>query len=111
MSTTLGFSLLFVLTTLGVLWGMLSNHRRIPAWVNRHDKLMHFAAFALLAALAQAAWPSLSWWWLWLSLTLMGLLGEGLQHCLAANRRFCWRDALANALGAASMLAFWHSLI
>ena len=109
MTPALGFAGLFMLTAGLVLWGMLSHHRLIPAWVNRHDKLMHFGAFALLAALAQVAWPSLSRWLLWVSLTAFGLLAEGLQQLLA-NRRFCWRDALANSLGAATAIALWPDL-
>ncbi len=103
------FALMFVLTGAIVLWGMLTNPVRLPGWIGRHDKLMHFLAFAWLAALAQAAWPGMSWLYLWVILSALGLLAEGLQH-LTASRRFCWRDALANALGAASMLGALHWL-
>ncbi|MFM8865915.1 MAG: hypothetical protein ACKOFG_13630 [Limnohabitans sp.] len=103
------FALMFVLTGGIVLWGMLTDAAWVPKWIGRHDKLMHFLAFAGLAALAQAAWPDVPWVFLWMLLTGLGLLAEGLQH-LTANRSFCWRDALANALGAAAMLGTLHWL-
>lgn len=103
------FGLLFVLVASTVLWGMLTTSPLVPGWVCRHDKLMHFLAFALLAALAQSAWPGLSGGLLWAVLSALGLLAEGLQH-LSASRRFCWRDATANALGAACMLVLMHWL-
>lgn len=86
------------------LWGMLSHHPRIPQWVHRHDKVMHFAAFAILAAIARGAWPTITLLHLWVALALMGLLMEVLQQLLT-RRFFCWKDALANAMGAAVMLA------
>lgn len=104
------FVLLFVLTGAIVLWGMLTSSPKVPSWIYRHDKLMHFAAFALLAALAQAGWPNLSGLALWSILTAMGLLAEGLQQ-LTATRSFCWRDAMANALGAGSTLVLLAWLV
>ena len=101
------FAALFALVAATVLWGMLTTSPLVPGWICRHDKLMHFLAFALLAALAHSAWPGLSGWLLWAVLSGLGLLAEGLQH-LSASRRFCWRDATANALGAASMLVIVH---
>lgn len=98
------FAALFVITSSLALWGMLSQHHRIPQWVHRHDKTMHFVAFAILAAFARGAWPSTPILHLWLALVLMGLLMEGLQQFLT-RRFFCWKDALANAMGAAVMLA------
>lgn len=83
-----------------VLWGLLSPVRSLPAWSHRHDKLLHALAFAVFAVLASLGWPEVSPWALWLALTLAGLAGEGLQH-LTPDRRFCWRDAVANAMGAA----------
>lgn len=103
------FVVLFALTGALVLWGMLTTSPRVPGWVCRHDKLMHFLAFAWLAVLAQAALPEFSAGLLWMGLSALGLLAEGLQH-LSASRRFCWRDALANSFGAASMLLALHWL-
>lgn len=97
------FVLLFSLTSMLALWGMLTSHPSIPHWVHRYDKVMHFVAFALLAALAQSAWPGTEALALWVGLSLIGLLTEGMQHLLT-HRKFCWRDATANALGAAAAL-------
>lgn len=105
MNTHPWFGLLFALTGSLALWGMLTRHHRVPEWVHRHDKAMHFLAFALLAALAQGAWPEATGLTLWVGLSLLGLLTEGLQHLLT-SRRFCWRDATANAMGAATVLVF-----
>ena len=82
-----------------VLWGLLSPVRSLPAWSHRHDKLLHALAFAVFAVLASLGWSEVSPWELWLALTLAGLASEGLQH-LTPDRRFCWRDAVANAMGA-----------
>lgn len=101
------FAVLFVIAGSVALWGMLSHHPRIPRWVHRHDKAMHFAAFAILAVFARGAWPASPLLHLWVALVLMGLLMEGLQQLLT-RRFFCWKDALANALGAAVMLALMN---
>lgn len=102
MSTLLS-DVALVLLCLGamvVLWGLLSPVKRLPAWSHKHDKLMHAMAFAVLAVLAYASWPGIHLVGLWLALSLAGLASEGLQH-LTPERRFCWRDAAANAAGAA----------
>lgn len=83
-----------------VLWGLLSPVHSLPAWSHQHDKLLHALAFAMFAALASLGWPGVAPWVLWLVLVLAGLASEGLQH-LTPDRRFCWRDAIANAIGAA----------
>ena len=101
------FALLFLATTSLALWGMLTRNPAIPPWVHRHDKAMHFLAFALLAALAQGAWSSVSLLHIWFALAALGLRTEGLQELLS-ERRFCWRDAAANALGAATVLGALH---
>ncbi len=101
------FAFLFVLTGSLAHWGMLCQHPLIPQWVHRHDKAMHFAAFAALAAFALGAWPATPLLHLWAALTLLGLLMETLQHLLT-RRCFCWKDALANSLGAAFMLGLPH---
>ena len=102
MSTLLS-DVALVLLCLGamvVLWGLLSPVKRLPAWSHKHDKLLHAVAFAVLAALAYASWPGIHLVGLWLALSLAGLASEGLQQ-LTPERRFCWRDAAANAAGAA----------
>lgn len=97
------YAWLFFITSALVIWGMLSSHRCIPTWVHRHDKAMHFVAFAWLAFLAQGAWPHIGLVSIWYVLTLGGLMGEGLQG-LVSQRKFCIKDATANALGAATSL-------
>jgi len=97
------FQLLGLCTLGAVLMGMLTNAAFIPAWFHRNDKFMHFVAFGALAGMAHGAWPRLDLWVLWGLITTLGVLAEVAQH-LTVNRRFCWRDALANALGAASVL-------
>lgn len=103
------FVVLFGLTGILALWGMLTRHPCIPQWVYRHDKAMHFVAFALLATLAQGAWPATAASALWVGLSLVGLITEAMQHLLT-TRRFCWRDATANALGAAAALTLGCTL-
>ena len=97
------FAWLFVITCALVIWGMLSSHPYIPTWVHRHDKAMHFIAFAWMAYLAQGAWPHMGLLNTWTVLTVGGLMGEALQGLLS-RRKFCVKDALANALGAATSL-------
>ena len=83
-----------------VLWGLLSPVQRLPTWSHKHDKLLHAVAFAVLAVLVHASWPSAHLGKLWLILVLAGFASEGLQQ-LTPSRRFCWRDAVANAVGSA----------
>lgn len=83
-----------------VLWGLLSPVGRLPAWSHRHDKVLHALAFAILAVLCYLSWPGVHLVALWVLLVLAGLASEGLQQ-LTPQRRFCWRDATANAIGAA----------
>lgn len=74
-------------------------NRLLPPLPN--DKLLHFGAFAVLAALAlraEPAWPPRALW-------LAGLMGLGvLIECLQTlvpDRGFCWRDVAANGSGIA----------
>lgn len=97
------FQILWACTLVMVLIGMLTAVNLIPSWVHRHDKIAHFVAFGVLAGMAHGAWPGTALLALWGGITFLGLLTEAAQH-LTATRRFCWRDALANALGAGSVL-------
>lgn len=99
-------AILFVCSALGLCIGCLVPNRWLPPLPN--DKLMHFAAYALLTVLAlriaQTSEQALSW--------LAGLLvGGWLIECLQAlvpDRSFCWRDIAANAAGIGSAaLAFF----
>ncbi|WP_229459398.1 VanZ family protein [Massilia cavernae] len=79
--------------------GCLVPNRWLPPLPN--DKVMHFAAFAVLSGLAlriaDGAVESAAW--------LLGLLvGGWVIECLQAlvpDRSFCWRDIGANAAGIA----------
>jgi len=102
-----GFTALFLATTVLTMWGMLTRNPNVPAWVHRHDKVMHFLAFAVLAGLARGAWPTQSLLLLWTCVTGLGLVAEVMQN-LTSHRQFSWGDGLANALGAAVMLLALH---
>jgi hypothetical protein len=78
--------------------GCLLPNRWLPSLPN--DKLMHFAAYALLSALAVAitpGWPELAVWLV--GLFLAGWLVECLQGAFVSGRKFCWLDIRANAAG------------
>lgn len=74
------------------------------SWLPRlpNDKLLHFAAFALLSALAMRVAGNGTERWLW----LLGLLvGGWVIECLQSfvpGRMYCWRDLAANAAGIAA---------
>lgn len=84
--------------------GCLVPNRWLPSSLP-NDKLMHFAGFALLSVLvlrlvqgpAQAVWALLG-------LMLAGSLIECLQ-ALVPERKFCWRDIVANGAGIAVVAA------
>lgn len=91
--------ILFVGAAVALCAGCLVPNGWLPKLPN--DKLMHFAAFAVLSALAlriaEGALESVAW--------LLGLLiGGWVIECLQAlvpDRAFCWRDIGANAAGIA----------
>ena len=93
-----------------VCWGLLSPVERLPLWSRTHDKLMHGVAFAILAILASLSLPDTRSGVLWISLVAVGLAGEIAQH-MTPHRQFCWRDAVANAVGAAFGLAGYQWVI
>lgn len=77
--------------------GCLVPNRWLPPLPN--DKLLHFAGFALLTLLALRVADGHIEALLWLlGLAVAGCLIECLQHLLP-DRRFCWRDLLANVAG------------
>jgi len=56
-------------------------------------------------AMLTSLWlPQASFLFIWAVLVLAGLGGEVAQN-YTEHRNFCWRDALANAVGAAAGLA------
>lgn len=64
-----------------------------------NDKFMHFAGFALLSALALRLVPGRAEaLWALVGLMLAGALIECLQ-ALVPERKFCWRDMVANGAG------------
>jgi hypothetical protein len=97
------FAVLLGLSACAICWGLLSPVHALPAWSRSHDKLLHVGAFAFLAVLANLWLPEAPVWGLWGMLVLAGLAGEVAQH-FSVHRRFCWRDAVANAIGAAAGL-------
>ena len=102
---------LLAVTAAVVLWGLLSPVQSLPVWSHKRDKLLHAIAFAVFAVLASLSWPGVHRIGLWLLLVLAGLVSEGLPH-LTPDRRFCWRDATANAIGAAlglGLVAFFSA--
>lgn len=80
--------------------GCLLPARFLPPLPN--DKLLHFAAFAVLSLLAArlcANWQQQVF--AYAGLLLLGLLLEYLQQWVP-GRSFCWHDMAANAAGIAS---------
>ena len=99
----------FIAASVTVLAGCLVPNRWLPPLPN--DKLLHFAAFGGLAALALLQVHGR----LQGALALAGLLGaswaiECLQQ-LVPDRQFCWRDMAANAggIGFAAVCALLYS--
>jgi hypothetical protein len=91
--------LLLGLAMLAVTVGCLVPNRWLPPLPN--DKLLHFASFAVLAALALRVADGRAEAACWLfGLLIAGWLIECLQM-LVPDRRFCWRDLGANAAGIA----------
>jgi len=93
-------AILFVCAALGLCIGCLVPNRWLPPLPN--DKLLHFAAFAVLTVLALriAQTGAQAAWWL-AGLLVGGWIIECLQ-ALVPDRRFCWRDLGANAAGIGS---------
>lgn len=78
--------------------GCMVPNRWLPALPN--DKLLHFAAFALLSSLAlriSHGWVELGYWLG--GLFVAGWLIECVQGAAVSGRRFCWLDILANGAG------------
>ena len=93
---------LFFLIGLGciVSWGLISPVSRLPTWAQTHDKVWHLFSFVLFAILASISWPETHPLLLWLGLVCAGFASEVIQG-FTPHRRFCWRDGLADAIGAA----------
>lgn len=102
-----GYAVLLGLCAAVVCWGLLSPVHSLPAWSRTHDKLLHGFAFAVLAVLTYLWLPDAPVGGLWVAMVLAGLASEAAQN-FTADRRFCWRDATANAVGAAVGLGGVH---
>lgn len=63
------------------------------------DKLLHFAAYAGLAFVFAGALGRRRWWRIGLSLVLLGIVVELLQHYFTATRSGEWSDLAANIGG------------
>jgi VanZ family protein len=89
--------ILFIAAACAVFCGCLLPKRWLPALPN--DKLLHFAAFGVLALLAGRMADTKTELIAWLAgLLLAGLIIEGLQSHVP-GRAFCWRDMAANTAG------------
>jgi len=72
------------------------------------DKLLHLAAYGVLAGLVRLGWPKLWGGWIFLGLALFGGGIEIAQHLMALGRTGSIADLIANVLGAALVLIFFH---
>lgn len=94
--------ILFVVAASAICAGCLVPNSWLPSPLP-NDKFMHFAAFAVLSALALRLASGRQEAALWLlGLLVAGWLIECLQS-LVPERRFCWRDLAANAAGIAAV--------
>jgi VanZ family protein len=75
------------------------------------DKVEHFAAFAVLAILARAAWPSIRAWGIGVSLLVYGVLIETIQASPILMRTASAGDViadLAGILGGLLVVSLWQ---
>lgn len=101
--------IMFAGAALAVLGGCLVPNEWLPPLPN--DKVMHFAAFAGLTALAARIAPDRGAFVLWLlALGLAGWLIECLQQ-LVPGRSFSWPDLAANVAGIAVAAALCLALV
>lgn len=87
-----------------VIVGTLMPAEDMPPTPDLSDKLLHFAAYLVLATLGVIGWPELRYR-LPFGLILLGFALEVMQGTLVPGRHFDWFDALANAAGAGLVLA------
>lgn len=71
---------------------------------NPNDKLLHFAAFAVLAIFAAGALPKVPVRRLWFGLTVFAAGIELVQFLMAEGREADWIDFLAGVAGGATAL-------
>lgn len=87
----------FIALALAIPIGSLLPNNWLPPLPN--DKLLHFSAYGLLAALGGRMAGTVSDLELWFAgLFVAGMAIEVAQNCLP-DRQFCWRDIAANGAG------------
>lgn len=101
------FKILTALALLVVLVMSLRPSVNIGAPAN-FDKIMHLIAYAGLAGLARIGWPKLWGGTLFLILAAFGIGIEISQHLMALGRTGSIGDVVANLLGTALPLIFFH---
>jgi len=104
------FAVLLAISAGVVCWGLMCPLQSLPGWCRSHDKFFHALAFAGLAMLTSLWLPQAPSLFIWAVLALAGLGGEVAQD-FTDQRRFCWRDAMANAGGAAAGLIVIRPLL
>lgn len=72
------------------------------------DKVLHFAAYAILAGLARLGWPKLWGGWIFLVFAILGVGIEIAQHLMNVGRMGSLGDVAANLIGAALPLILFH---
>lgn len=72
------------------------------------DKIVHLAAYGVLAGLARLGWPNLWGGTIFIGLALFGIGIEAAQHFMALGRTGSLADTLANMSGAALALIIFH---
>ena len=72
------------------------------------DKVLHFAAYATLAGLGRLGWPRIWGGWIFISLAMLGIGIEIAQHLMDLGRTGSFADIVANLIGAAVPLIFFH---
>lgn len=92
--------LLFCLGGAAVVLGCLLPNRWLPSGLP-NDKLLHFACFAVLSALALRLAHGRLESLLWLAALMAAGLALECMQALVPERRFCWRDVAANGAGIA----------
>lgn len=72
------------------------------------DKVLHFGAYAVLTGLARLGWPKLWGGWIFLFFAGFGIAIEIAQHMMSVGRTGSVADVVANLIGAALPLIFFH---
>lgn len=99
-------TIVFAVSCVAVAWGMFRPEP--PAQVFSHsDKVIHLAAFFVLALSGRLAYPRLAEPAFWLTFLFLAVGLEYLQGALRPLRLFSLADAAANALGTGLAAGAW----